>query len=153
MSNILSRKEHYLEQQIQLVEEQIQEQELLKKLAQLKGKRAEVLAAQYQAQKSGIDAQIAGTKVGIAYEVLAQNHHQLAAARNQTGVEAEKLNESSDLLAAATSGRRLKKQSLRQGLQALNLQIEQAIAANESAAVSLATAKGDSVTVKSLPSV
>lgn len=145
MGNILTAKEHYLEQQIKLVDEQILEQELFKKLAILEGKRAEVLAARYNAQKSGIDAQIAGTKVGIAYEVLAQNHHQLAAARNVTGIEQEKLNESADNLGAATSGRRLKRNLLYQGLQALNLQLEQSIASNDSAAKSLSTATGTTV--------
>lgn len=134
-----------------ILEEERQQQQLLEAIAQektkqlryqLQGAKATTLAEGYKAQQSGIKAQIEGTKVGIAYEVLAQNNHQLAAAKHQTGVEREKTAMAHDVLQAAPAERRLKQRLLIESMRSLHLQAESASSANSSAFETLKTSSG-----------
>lgn len=134
-----------------LLEEERQQQGLVEAIAQEKTKqlryqleaaKAKTLAEGYKAHQSSIHAQVEGTKVGIAYEVLAQNQHQLAAAKHQTGVDRQKTAIAHDALQAAPAERRLKQQLLMESLKNLHMQIESASAANSSALETLKTASG-----------
>ena len=134
-----------------ILEEERQQQRLLEQIAQertkqlryqLEAAKATTLAEGYKAQQSGIKAQIEGTKVGIAYEVLAQNNHQLAAAKHQTGVERENTAMAHDVLQAAPAERRLKQRVLIEKMRGLHLQAESATSANSSAFETLKTASG-----------
>ena len=134
-----------------ILEEERQQQRLVEQIArektkqlrsQLKAAKSTTLAERYKADQSSINADIEGVKVGIAYEVLAQNRHRLAASEYQTGVEGEKTAMTRDALQAAPAERLLKQRLLVESMRSLHLQGESAKSANSSAFETLKTASG-----------
>ena len=134
-----------------ILEEERQQQRLVEQIAQEKTKQLQyqldsakhqTLAERYKADQSSINADIEGVKVGIAYEVLTQNHHRLTASEYQTGQEWESAAMAHDTRQAASVERRLKQRVLTEKMRSLHLQGESASCANSSAFETLKTASG-----------